>query len=324
MKQLIKHNLFFIFLISNSLNAFSSKDVIVERKFGNVSVRIFTSSFYYEEINKALILGNLFNDFLTSKQIVGSIYLDFTHKNEDTTRYFLSYNQGDKIINGIRSFSYNDKGLVIKVEARYLNMPELIKLFFWSINNLDTINKTQKFISFTDNYQIECLNNSLIENIVNQEFNTEDFYILSNEKIYTQNNIDYNLGYYFYKNNYYFYDLKEKELESAFNLSNIYQIIDIDNNNTLIFESDSTFYFFSVKEKKLSKCQSLIKLNTLYQYNVVLVDTSIFIFIDINGTYKFFQYNIKQDDLLLVENINREIIYAFSNFHYRHKNCIRF
>lgn len=249
-------------------NVFAHEDFWITKDFGNVKVRIKTG-FYYEEINKVFIIGQLAEQFSKKMNYNGKIFIDFNHHytgNCDPD-YFLSYDKG-KIqysrsgVDKEKDF-LKEKSIVVRQVSRQFDAETTLKLLDYAIQNVGQIKSSQKEINYNKNYRQWIINSIdttkirtiLLEPVSNQIKTSLTLKIEKPEKEFK-----YGLSYFFKDNKYSIFSREYyKGDNTLLTLDNIYDLKKIGNSSMIIFDTDSTFYYVKQYKEKVSKRQFIQK-----------------------------------------------------------------
>lgn len=217
-------------------NAYAHKNITITQSFGNVEV-IFLTGFYYEEINKALMIGQYAEKLSKAMNFDNQITLFFKHNIEDYEEpyYILNNSETKKIIPG---------EIFLDMKDREFNVLDILNLIEYSIANRNNINDLNALFLIEQNKNKKSKRiQTVVENKIYRP-------TIVNELNTLNNGVSY-----FYKNDNFHVFRKENGKEKIlFNFQNIYQIAQIDEFSLLIFDTKKSFYYFSkIKQKNFSK-----------------------------------------------------------------------
>ncbi len=234
--------------------AFSHQDFWTIKDFGNVKVRIKTG-FYYEEIKKVFLLGQLAQRFAKDLKYSEPIFLDFNHYYVGNCEpdYFISYDKG-KIgytWNGANEEKdlLKEKAIVIRQIDRYFDAHKTLILLEYAILNLSTVKASQKQIEYNKNYcqwRINSIDTASIKKLFDVP-NSEKINNALDLKIYPDGeDFKYGISYYLKANKYIvFTRIYDKRDTDLFILNNIHAIKKLDSSTAIIFDTDSSFYYLN-------------------------------------------------------------------------------
>jgi len=223
--------------------------------FGNVKTSILTG-YYYEEINKVTIFGQLAEKMSKELNYSGLILLDFNHTYTRNVEpdFFISFD----------SISYwnensekwlKEKGIVIRQFAKQFQAQTTLKLLEYAISNLKNIKSTQRQIEYKNHYNLKITsidtlkiekilstpNSKFLNNILQQRIDRP-------EKDFRNGGI----SYYWQNDNYYvfvkymWWNNDEQNFYYPeyvlFVIENVFDFHRFKNWSTVIFDSDSSFY----------------------------------------------------------------------------------
>ncbi|MCH2491121.1 MAG: hypothetical protein MK211_13340 [Flavobacteriales bacterium] len=218
--------LIFNFLMLHQL-AFSHETVNVTKDFNNVKV-IFTTGYYYEEINKALIIGEYSERLSKKLNFQGKITLWFNHDyTNDKETYYL-------INSDIVKSSYSKDEIFIKMKDESYNILQVLTLLEQSILNFQRNDKLGEVLILKEDKRISNLLKSILEAKIYRPSFVKDLAIPDN-----------GISYYFKQDSFYVYRIENEVENILFNEKSIYQLSAIDEYSILFFNSKTTFYFIS-------------------------------------------------------------------------------
>ncbi|EWH09144.1 hypothetical protein KLA_17374 [Cellulophaga geojensis KL-A] len=246
----------FLIVISSTQNSFAHQDFWITKEFGNVKTRIKTG-YFYEEIQKIEIIGELAKILCEKLNYTEPILLDFNHfyVGQCEPDYFISFDKGiikydyGKIEKGIKLLSKN--GIVIRQVSNEFDPSTSLALLEYAILNLKTIKSNQKEIEYDENYCqwiINTFDTIKIKEAVKNRLSHSVKEVLAN-KIYRPES-DFKFGY-----TYYWQDGKFTVIE-----------LDVNGKETIVSEFEKLYDF-----KRVGNC--------------VFIFTSASDFYTINKTY---------------------------------------
>ena len=222
------------------------------KDFGNVKVRIKTG-FQYEEIKKSWIIGELANKLCRQLNYTKPVFIDFNHYYVGNCEpdYFLSFDDGSIIETWDTEkpkLFLKENSLVIREVSRQFTPSITLRLLEYAIANAEKIKLTQKTIEYNQNYcqwkiktvdtlQVKKITTEKISEVVNKTLLTR-VYRQEDEKVKSD------ISYYFQNNKYHVFYNDYKVTDSVLLIvDNVYQLKSISFNETIIFDTDSSFYF---------------------------------------------------------------------------------
>ncbi|KAA3630823.1 MAG: hypothetical protein DWQ02_17350 [Bacteroidetes bacterium] len=266
---------------------YGHQDFYVYGEYKNVKTRIKTG-FEYEEINKIEIIGKSVQKLAELEGYKKNIFLDFAHNyiEDCESDYFLSFDKGSIT----QSWGENKKepnllsfnGIVLRQVGRFFDVDETLKLIEFAIQNVGEIKKNQRKIRYEQNFCQWIINTidtiqlkKVVENDKSQKLNS----ILMEEIKLDKNQFENGINYY-YKNGQYHFSEKTEPPKAILSISNVFQTFEIDENQKMIFDTDTSFYFLRIDEK--------------------LVLSERFILSNSKGHYEPFRVKKKSKDLITI------------------------
>lgn len=250
---------------------FGHQDFYSSKEYGNVKVRIQTG-YKYEEINKVFIFAQLAEKLSIELDYSGQIFLEFTHDytNRDLPGYFISYDKALKEYtyeNGAREEHLKENTIVIRQINKNFNAITTLQLLEYGIKNRKRIKSTQQQIEYPSS-QWKIYSADTTE--INQHLRNESTDIVKktlNNRIYRpEENFTSGTSYYWLNNNYYLF---QREMNTAdkdlLKVSNIFQFTKFNYSNSILFDTDSTFYYIDGYASKVSKKQMIGNINDHYK-----------------------------------------------------------
>ncbi|MFV0573279.1 MAG: hypothetical protein ACK5M1_12755 [Xanthomarina gelatinilytica] len=213
-------SVFFILFFFSCINAFSHENINVTKDFGNVKV-VFVTSYYYEEINKGLILGHYAERLSRKLGFKDQIVLYFKH-NTGYKDYSLKYKKKD-----------SSKFLYLEMEDSIYQVEDILKFIEYGIQNRKGVKKNGvKNFTVSDLKKSETVKQTLFEKVYRPKFV---------EELNLKGGADIS---YFYQENFFSIISGYKETERIlFKVENIFQFTPRDVNSVLIFDTKESFYF---------------------------------------------------------------------------------
>ncbi len=271
------------FLISFPLITSGHTDKMYTYESSKIYSKYIVSFNKFEYIKKVEISLKIADDLLSQKNYNEKIYIYFDHT--DSIKYFLGY---DNIVNGWSYYkrSKNDtvKGLKIIVRDKNFRISDLIKLVDYASSNKKHIQESQiphilnKYHSVNGIYDtVNSITTKAIDRIFKSHENKLLHQVISKKRIRSINKYDTvnGINYYFQDNVFYFYPTKIKQhlndtnnlekadtsiVNSFLKVSNIHEIIRINDRSHFVFTNDSTFYYLKSPFHKIP-APLVIKLN---------------------------------------------------------------
>lgn len=298
--------IFTIMLLLNIGTVFAHQDLWLTKDFGNVKVRIETG-YFYEEISKVFIIGQLAEKFAKQINYNDKIFLDFNHYYTGNCNpdYFISYDKG-KI-----QESWNDKekdylkkkSIVVRQVSRKFDAETTLKLIEYAIENISQIKSSQKSIFYNKNYcqwNINSIDTAQIKKALLNPLSEQLRGVLTLKIEKIDNNFQYGLSYFFKDNKYTIFSREyNKEDTTLLVLDNIYGFEKIGNYNAIVFDTDSSFYYVSQNKNMVSERQVIEnKYNNYRPYDVQSIG--------VNKISIYFWYYLKEED---IQRKHRILIY---------------
>lgn len=212
--------------------SYANKNKVVSEDYGNVKI-LFTSSHYYEEMNKSLIIGE-YSEMLSKKLGYNSqITLWFKHSfsNNSISNYEVTHDR--------KNDSSKNNEIFIKMEDDIYDVCNVLSLLEYSILNV-------KSIGNWNGNEIIGNNNppsKLLKNILGNK-------VYKPRKIEELDNLSQNAKYYFKNDKFHFFKINNGSEEIVLSLDNIFQLSDKGEYSYLLFDSVNSFYFVPVNRMK--------------------------------------------------------------------------
>ncbi|MBS4065319.1 MAG: hypothetical protein KGZ74_12205 [Chitinophagaceae bacterium] len=268
-------NYLIILFLSVCTKSFAHQDFSMIRHFNKVKV-IIATGFYYEEINKAWIIGELASRLVTKLNYQDSIviYLNHDYTANNISDYFISFDNGsvkypwhtDSISKRLTS---NNMILIMEIN-RSFNPANTLKSVEYSIRNLSSIKDNQKPLNYKKGYSqflIMSIDTALTRKVTEQEPSPILNQILKTRVYREGSDLDdnYETSYYFENNKYYIFsryvsvdDYKVKD-SVILCIDNIYQFENMRYYGTIVFDSDNSFYFVGGGNNLITSKRHIIK-----------------------------------------------------------------
>ena len=287
------------------------EDFATVRYYGNIKVRVITGG-YYEEINKALIIGQLAQKLSKELKYSNPIFLDFIHYYVDdySPDYFLSFDKGAitypiEHMDGKEKDNIKIPGIVVRQVSRFFDVATTLKLLEYSIKNTGVIKVLQKSINYKrlySDYKINSIDSNLIKSLVAKPNSVLVDSIL-NQKVFRPQKkpLDYGVSYYWQSNKYFIFlrglgifDSVVKRNGSEAKLftypvdsvmkviDNVYIIDEPYGNPMAIFDSDSSFYYLKQLYNEIDGATTHISKRNVLQNIKVNWELNLFSFLGDN------------------------------------------
>lgn len=276
-----RHKYIFTFLLTIAfVTTFAHSDFWTSAEYGNIKIRVKTG-YRYEEINKALIIGQLAEKLSKELNYSDPIFLDFNHYYTGQCKpdYFVSYDKGNIQYDwegASKEKDYlNSKSIVLRQVSSQFDANSTLKLLEYSISNISSIKSSQKQIQYNQNY-CQWRINSIDSNVIKKTIKEAPSELLT--KILTakierpdQSEYPFRTTYYYQDGIYVIYNNNLDNSKTEFlRLPYVYQILETDFSGTLVFDTDSTFYNIkyelSNKELKISPKYLIDRKDNFYFY----------------------------------------------------------
>jgi hypothetical protein len=294
MKNLLTFVVCLLFYQSN----FAHTDKIYTFYYQHVTVR-FKTGFYYEEVEKAKMIGKAVEKLVTAHGFNENILLDFTHnyayfKNKNYT--FVSHGIGDyKVNNGDKEFSIwteiTDKYLIIEQHDSVFDIKRTLQLVEASILNFENITaiQLQPIIIGKDIYGDETCMSIPIKTI--QEMTKKPLTNLGDKvlasRIYREETVPQKFSYYTINNEFVLFFRDKYGYEKTVDVvSDIRYMENVEENYFFVFQSWNTFsYYDKYGSKKITNLTLDSIQNTIFCYILISKDND-----DRKFTIKHFGY----------------------------------
>lgn len=263
--------------------AYSHQDSFTVVEFANVKVGV-TTGFDSEEINQALIIGQLAEKLSQQLGYSDPIFLDFHHYyiSDCEPVYFISYDRGkieNKLITGVKAEDYlESNAIIVRQVSRKFNVISTLQLLEYSIKNIYSIKTSQKQIEFYQNY-LGWKINSIEPTIIKEQLQKKSSYLLDiilNMRIERPDKkIKYGFSYYWQNNKFYLFLRDKKKPDSTLaTTDNIFYIKKFGGSSAIIFDTQNSFYYVSQKNRPMiSKRQVIGNKNTSQRpFKIVSMD----------------------------------------------------
>lgn len=241
-----------LFLILICESALAHTDFWRFHEYGNIKVRIRTG-FDYEEINKALIIGQLAEKLVNQHSYTAPVLLDFNHYyvGDCNPDYFLSFDKGrigdpkSEDPNAIDSLK--EDGVVIRQVAREFDAEATLKLLEYAVLNVGKIQSAQQPIEYNHNYcqwRINSIDTAEIRSLLKEPHSQFVAQALSNRIERPDTGFKYGLSYYF-KDNWSVVFVRDRKAgdEIVVGCEKVYDFIRLSSSTGVVFDTDSSFYY---------------------------------------------------------------------------------
>ena len=234
MKYLFNIILFLLFFN----NSFAHKNVSVRKEFGNIKVQV-TSGFFYEEINKGLVIGmyaeKLSKELNYSEPI--TLWLRHNYERDVETKYYLNK---------------DSKGLRISIKDRNFSISKILKFIKQSIKNSKKIESIDKKILF----KILSKKDKQVAKILTEKIYRPD--------IVEQLLLTSNVSYYIKNEKFYLYRIIDKKEKILIVLDNLFQLSDNGEYSLLVFESVD--HFINIPNNRLLSYSKKVEIENVDTY----------------------------------------------------------
>lgn len=229
-------NLFVLFTILGLSNMYAHKNVTISETFGNIEV-VFHTGYFYEEINKALIIGHYAEDLAAKMNFQAKITLYFKHNiGSFTERYYkLSNSPID---------AENITDIYLEMKDTEFDIFSILKLIEYSISNVANLKGLENGSE-----------GSILFKTLENEHSANVTHVLKN-KIYRPAILeklalpDNGISYYYKDDGFHVYRVENGVEKDLFTLENIYQIAEVDEYSLLLFDSKNSFYYITSNRLK--------------------------------------------------------------------------
>lgn len=210
-----------IFVVFTSLQSFAHKDIVIQHKYGNVKIATKTG-FYYEEINKTLIIGQ-YAQLLCEK-------LNF----KDTITIFFKHNyikNASSKFNIEKSKSKHGRRFFITYESSSFDFAETLNIVEYII-----LNKSKSL-----KCNLDKKSQNAPSNLITEVLSLKIYRPLIVEKLNSNNT----LSYYVQNSKYSLFYLDNVKQNCILELKDVYQLSFINLNSSIVFDSNKSFYYLN-------------------------------------------------------------------------------
>lgn len=287
----------FLLLLLLSLSChigFAHEDIYFTKDYGNVKLRIVIGD-KDEELNKALIIGQLAEKLSQELNYTETIFLNFEHQftnqNDEKPAYFVSFDKGGykqfiksniNDTNWRENFVLKENAIVIQQKTLKFDVTATLKLIEYAIKNASFIKNNQKEIEYNTKYT-QYKFNSIDPIIIQKQLNNTAGKIISgllNTVIYrpeefTERKFVTGCSYYWQNNQFHFFWrsskynplTKKSEITDSplTTLADIFYFKEIENLDYVIFDTYTSFYYTDQIKKNLSGKQIIKDYETNYR-----------------------------------------------------------
>lgn len=224
----MKQFLAVLFIIIGCSKSYAQKNVTVSQSFGNIKV-VFTTGYYYEEINNALIIGQYAEKLSQKLNFHSPIILFFRHNIGHDREIFYH-------INNNISDNRKDREIYFEMKDREFNILNILKLMEYTIlNKTPNIDGAHLF----EEIKISTILAAVLENKIYRPAILKELQIANN-----------GISYFFRNGRFHVFRKENDKEKILFDFQQIYQIAEIDEYSMLIFDSKESFYYVSSNKLK--------------------------------------------------------------------------
>lgn len=220
-----KSLIFLLMLVALSFKVYAHKSINVTKTFNNVKI-IFSTGYYYEEINKALIIGEYAEQLSSSLEFDNKITIWFRHIYTDyqPKSYTIKHGKENNLTNTNEIF--------LELYDTEYNIEDVLKLVEYSIKNINNFKETDGVKILKKCKKTKTVKKILIKKVYRPNY-VKELAINNNGVLY-----------YYQRNKFYIYTKTTTSDKVIASLDNIYQFSKIDNYSNIVFETDKIFYIF--------------------------------------------------------------------------------
>lgn len=270
-----------LILVLSFRTVFAHQDFWVTKDYGNIKVRI-TTGFYYEEINKVFIYGELAEKLASLLNYEDQIFLDFNHHYTGDCKpdYFISFDKGtlEYTWNGADKQKplLSKKSIVIRQVSRQFDAETTLTLLEYAIKNLSDVKSNQKYIEYNENYcqwRIQTLDTLKIKELLQNPLSKEIKAVMTTKIERPEKDFKYGVSYYWKNGRYTLFirDYKKADVDIA-TIDNIYDFKKFGSYSAIVFDTDSSFYYASQYGQNIISNRNLID-NTYDYYRPFKVES---------------------------------------------------
>ncbi|MFA7687897.1 MAG: hypothetical protein WCY25_08535 [Moheibacter sp.] len=288
--MVLKNIVCVILLLSYSFS-YANKDIVVKENYGNVKIT-FVTGYYYEEINKSLIIAQYAKELSEKLSYKDTIHLIFFHQygTNPITKY--SFIKTDNI----EKTTSNINNITIQLNDLHYDIVNVLKFIEYGITNLRKQDKLKKY----DVEEIfhKQMSNTLKETLNKKIYRPEKVPELTTRGFYT----------YYYLNEKYVI-VNKLSNEKIYQLEKISQFNEL-KDDLIFFESHTIYYYRKNKEIETFKIENLNNYSKPYYVNLIS-DNKVII-----GLLKPLKDNLDDrllilypDLNLLIQDIDEKVVY---------------
>lgn len=299
----------FAFLLSLT-TVFAHQDWTHRSFYSNVGIS-FTTGFGYEEIKKAMIIGQLAEKL--SKELHYNEKIDINLKHfyirDCEPDYFVAYDKGKlrDAWSGADSAEdlFTKESIVIRGVAYSFDVVSILKLVEYAIQNIQNIKSSQKLIEYHENYCQWILNSIdtvYIKELLLQAPSNALKKIIETRIDRPEEKSKYGTSYYWQNEKYHIIYRDYNDRDTSFlMLDRIFIFYVFENSSAAIFDTDSSFYMISFYNSECRVSKRHVIKNTHENYKPYFVN-----FIGDDKYSIFFWYYSKEDGYIAK---NRTLLY---------------
>ncbi len=236
-----------MFIISICFSASAHSDMYKTYDEGNLYFTAGIGFFECEFSKQSEILSKLTKDYLKNR---------FKNKSHPTIyislfeRYY-DYEGTDKVYLGVDSINIKDGGyaflrsdqepdvhlkesIIIYIEKRVIKGSDILKLLDYGLSHKEEILQNQHSVKNFYREIIKTISKETIEDILSKKSAVVDSALSEKYWRYGKN--------YFYQNDKYYFPMGKDSSKTRLELDHVHQIISFNNEGSILFNSDSSFY----------------------------------------------------------------------------------
>ena len=243
--KIMKKGILIIFIIIGFSNIYAHKNVTISQSFGNVRV-IFTTGYYYEEINKALIIGQYAENLSKKMNFNNQITLFFKHNISHHREVYY------KLRNNVEEEDNTDE-IFLDMKDNEFSIFQILKLIEYAIINIDKLDNLDGITLLKkDENKYSKILKDVLEKKIYRPIIVKELNIPNN-----------GISYFYKEDRFHVFRIENKSEKILLNLKNIHQIAEVDEYSFLIFNSKKSFYY--ITSNRLKKPSQRIYIDNVYK-----------------------------------------------------------
>ena len=269
--------------------SYANKDIVVKENYGNVNIT-FVTGYYYEEINKSLIIAQYAKELSEKLSYKDTIHLIFFHQygTNSVTDYSFVKQQNTE------TKSKNNSITILLNDVRY-DIVNILKLIEYGITHQEKPDKLNEYN--TEEIFLSQISDTLKEILSKKIYRPEKVPKLTTRGFYT----------YYYLNEKYVI-VNKLSNEKIYQLEKISQFNEL-KDDLIFFEGQTIYYYRKNKAIKTFKIENLNNYSKPYYVNLIS-DNKVII-----GFFEPLKDNLDDrililypDSNLLIQNIDQKLL----------------